>query len=406
MTATVTSIDTARHAHAAPQDVADAAARLRAGLDELRGIFAERDRVIAGAAVAALCREHVIMIGPPGVAKSAITKAFSTLFYGAADTFVTQASAFTTPEDLFGDFDMLEMQRTGRRVRVTAGKLWGCKMAHLDEVFRINGGARDALLTTLEERRADHDGARNIPLDLVIGSANSYPEPGEADAFWDRLALRFWVDEIVDDDAFERVLLHRGPLAGKLRLEDDDLETLRDAVERVDLTSVAATCKILRKAFAAEGFVISTRRWRKALKVLAAAATLAGRATVRREDYAILGDMLWNRHSERDRVLSIIANTVDPYSARAEAIVDTVKGAMTGIFLFEQVVSGQLSQPEALAKVAKVAGALAAERGKLSRTLAAAEERTPALANAEAVVAAASETVQALFNQVSMHHPG
>ena len=52
-----------------------AAGRLKGFFDELSGAFLEREDVLAQTALALLSREHVLLTGPPGTAKSQLARA-------------------------------------------------------------------------------------------------------------------------------------------------------------------------------------------------------------------------------------------------------------------------------------------------------------------------------------------
>ena len=71
----------------------------------LGGQFQERDQVVSGMLTAALAGEHVLLLGPPGTAKSALARAFC----GGVDGsryFEWLLSKFTAPEELFGPLSL------------------------------------------------------------------------------------------------------------------------------------------------------------------------------------------------------------------------------------------------------------------------------------------------------------
>lgn len=57
--------------------------RLQALLDGLRAGLLERDTAVRLALLAALAGEHVLLIGPPGTAKSALARRLHQAFEGA-----------------------------------------------------------------------------------------------------------------------------------------------------------------------------------------------------------------------------------------------------------------------------------------------------------------------------------
>ena len=98
-----------------------AATKLREGMNNISNSFVERDNVIKGVVIAALAREHVLLLGPPGTAKSELTRALSDLLFGEGEFFSVLATKFSTLEDFYGPVSIPEM-KAGRFVRETDGK--------------------------------------------------------------------------------------------------------------------------------------------------------------------------------------------------------------------------------------------------------------------------------------------
>ena len=96
----------------------------------LQGGFAERDSVIEGMVCAALAGEHVLLLGPPGTAKSALTRAFCGAVEGA-QYFEWLLSKFSAPEELFGPISLSAL-KADRFERITTGKLPQAHVAFLD----------------------------------------------------------------------------------------------------------------------------------------------------------------------------------------------------------------------------------------------------------------------------------
>ena len=69
--------------------------------DELQQVFLERAEVIDGALAALLGGHHVLIIGPPGTAKSMLADELCRRLDGAT-YFQWLLTKFTTPEELFG----------------------------------------------------------------------------------------------------------------------------------------------------------------------------------------------------------------------------------------------------------------------------------------------------------------
>ena len=71
---------------------------------DLVGQFPERQAVIDGSLCAVLAGEHVLLLGPPGTAKSALARSIAQAFGGAY--FERLLTKFSTPEELFGPISL------------------------------------------------------------------------------------------------------------------------------------------------------------------------------------------------------------------------------------------------------------------------------------------------------------
>ena len=99
--------------------------------------FPERKDVIDGSLAAVLTGEHVLLIGPPDTAKSALVRCLALVFGGSY--LERRLTKFSTPEELFGPNSLKALEQD-RFVRVTAGKLPEAEFAFIDEI--LNPAAR------------------------------------------------------------------------------------------------------------------------------------------------------------------------------------------------------------------------------------------------------------------------
>src|SRR5207344_1960401 len=146
----------------------DTLARVR---DELEQAFVERSEVIEGAMIALLARAHVLLIGPPGTAKSMLADELCRRIEGGV-YFQWLLTKFTTPEELFGAVSLKALEADDYR-RVTANKLPEAHIAFLDEVFKASSSILNAILTIINERFF-HNGRQvaAVPLLTLFGASN------------------------------------------------------------------------------------------------------------------------------------------------------------------------------------------------------------------------------------------
>ncbi|WP_239382542.1 AAA family ATPase [Frankia sp. CIT1] len=292
-------------------------------LHEVKQGFVGRDEAVDLVALAVLCREHVLLVGPPGTAKTSLLERFRRIL--DARYFSYLLSRFTEPAELFGPVDIRRFQTEGVYEVNTAGMLPEADIAFLDEVFQGSSAILNTLLTLINERTF-HNGARTVDVNLItlLGSSNDIPDDPVLAAFGDRFLLRCRLDYVPDDDIEDVLALGwRGEqelinLAEPARAhgpsgeQDDDpaartrvgfsladLTALRRAVAGIDLSAVRGPFARIVRSLRAEGVAFSDRRAVKAQKTFAASALLAGRAVAELADLAPLVHLWTNPRDEQ-----------------------------------------------------------------------------------------------------------
>lgn len=295
--------------------------------DALRGKYAERDAVIDGMLAALIAGEHVLLLGPPGTAKSALARSLCASLHDSR-YFEWLFTKFTTPEEVFGPVSLSGL-KADRFERVTRGKLPEAHVAFLDEIWKANSSILNALLTALNERVFHNNGgAVKIPLETLVGASNELPEGPELGALFDRFLVRHWVEPVRSVDAFTGIML------GKLDADRAPvmltLQELHDArAEAAKLPVVDALpreCFELREELRQEGVYASDRRWKRALGLLRAAAWIAGDAEVDTHHMGLLSDVLWSHPDERDKVRAAVQKRCGREIAEALQVHDAFFG--------------------------------------------------------------------------------
>ncbi|MCE3203411.1 AAA family ATPase [Paenibacillus sonchi] len=293
--------------------------------------YVERQEVVEALLVAMIARQHALLIGPPGTAKSAMVSDLTSRITGA-EYFQWLLTRFTTPEELFGPLSLKELEQ-GIYKRNTTGKLPEAHISYLDEIFKSNSAILNALLTLVNERLFYNDGApAQVPLMSLIGSSNEYPEEGEGlEALFDRFLIRFEVDYIGEETSFLQMLKGTSPLPASMTLEElYELQFFSDTVTIPD--DVYETLGRIRKELKDEGIHPSDRRFKQSLSVIRAKAVLAGRDHAEREDVLLLKNSLWERPEQRIKVAAIVKkHAQDAVKRQMEETIQQVKDVLEAV---------------------------------------------------------------------------
>jgi len=236
---------------------------------ELKGAFRERDEVLDQVALALLAREHVLMTGPPGTAKSelsgAVVRRIRCEESGAPSLFARQFTESTVQTDLIGPVNFKTLTETGRTEHFTDEGMLGAIHAFLDEVFDGRDMLLRSTLNVLEERELKH-GTRVTKgaIECALMTTNRYLAEVLEDsretllAFVDRVAFVNFVPRgFARSESMDAVLCQvvgaHGARNLRAELSIQDLDVLQAMVEQVEVpTYVLVQLRQLVEAFEAE----------------------------------------------------------------------------------------------------------------------------------------------------------
>jgi MoxR-like ATPase len=314
---------------------------------DLEQKFLAKEEIIRLMLIAAIAGEHMVLIGPPGTAKSAVIRSFSKLI--DAKYFEYLLTRFSEPNELFGPVD-IQGFRQGTYRRVTTGMLPEAEIVFLDEAFKANSAILNSLLTILNERRFNNGNTTvRVPLISLFAASNEVPGSDNLDAIFDRFLLRVHSDNLdsyhfhelmnkglaleraasrdeMADAASVRLLQQQAmgsapappPLptlsSTKALLTALDLQNCRrQLLDRVEFPEeFMATYKGLCFQLRGEGITLSDRRVVRLLKLFAASAFLDGRSRVHEGDLFILRHT-WNNLDQREILDDVIEPVISQY---------------------------------------------------------------------------------------------
>lgn len=287
------------------QSVRDAVARARASL-------IDREVLSDVVTLCAVAREHLLVVGPPGTAKSQAVRLVARQLGG--NYFEYLLGRFTEPNEVFGPIDLRRLKDAVVEVE-TAGMLPEADIAFLDEVFLGSTAILNTLLGILNERVFRRGSTVvDCPLRVCVGATNRLPEDPALDAFADRFLARIFIEPVADaqlEDLLSAGWSADAPTeAGPSLLPA--LDRLSAASRSCDTSAVRPLLGIAVRRLRAAGVQLSDRRVVRSQRLVAAAATLDGRGVADASD-------LW--------VLPLVALTPDTQVLVRETLKDLLDGA-------------------------------------------------------------------------------
>ena len=305
---------------------------------EMNNLFVERDELIKLMELAIVTGTNLLMLGPPGTAKSAITYELCGRIENA-NYFQWMLNKTSDPSEILGPFSVKEMEND-KFMRITTGKLPEAHIAFMDEVFKSNAPTLNALLTIMNEHIFYNDGKPvEVPLISMFGASNEPPEDESLDAMYDRFIFRMNVQYI--HDAANKKRMHSNYVdnrAGLLNLVNKTTITL---AEVQTLQAAAKTVKVpkdiinkfirLISDLDRQAVHISDRRQNECFKVMQGSAVLAGRNSVTLDDFKSLVYVLWEKEEHIPLIESSILKMVNPYDDRFKELKENFNQVKTDI---------------------------------------------------------------------------
>ncbi|HEY2901576.1 MAG TPA: AAA family ATPase [Polyangia bacterium] len=283
---------------------------------ELDQRYLDKSELVRLLLVTLVAGEHMLIVGPPGTAKSALVRHLARLI--DARYFEYLLTRFSEPNEIFGPVD-IKAFREGTYVRRVEAMLPEAEIVFLDEIFKSNSAILNALLSILNERRFFTGSVSlKVPLCSLFGATNEVPNDEALGAVFDRFLVRALSDNL---DSFHfHGLVDRG-IRGEIAEISGADELRRPLLALADIRKLQtrlgqylqfpeewmARYKGFIFQIRSEGVTISDRRVVKLLKLFAASAIIDGRATVNDGDFFILKHV-WNSVDQ----VPILADVVGP----------------------------------------------------------------------------------------------
>lgn len=301
-------------------------------INESSGQFFERDLIIRAAWLSILSKQHMLLLGVPGTAKSDVIKLICKSIFGVF-YFKKLLTRFSVPEELFGPFSLKKIEEDVFE-RVITRMLPTAHIAFIDEIFKSSPSILNTLLTLINEREFDN-GPDTIkcPLISMFGASNELPQEEELRALYDRFLFRFNVPYINDNATWEKYMLAMSKPNSKHISTTIDLDQLVEAqaeVSGVELPiHIISKINNIKKMLEHEGIICSDRRWGQTISVLKADAWLSGQTEISEYNLRLLCDMMWETPEQRNTLVSVVLSVTNPLDLEAIKILDDITDVYT-----------------------------------------------------------------------------
>ena len=261
----------------------------------------------------------MLLIGPPGTAKSEIARRVSQVVK-KGNYFEYLLTKFSTPEEIFGPLSIQKLKKDEFQ-RKTDGYLPKVHIAFLDEIFKANSSILNSLLTIMNEK-VFHNGSKKEKANLysIIGASNELPVgEEELSALYDRFLIRKFVDYLTRNDEIDALMNISGEpfvLDDKYKLDISFINMIKTEHKKIIIPeSTKRLIKKIRKEFKDKfsndnSESLSDRRFLKIIKLLKVSAYTNGRQKVDIFDLPLMLHFLWSNPKNREECRKLVINIV------------------------------------------------------------------------------------------------
>ena len=280
----------------------------------------EREEIMAVALLGALSGQNTFLFGPPGTAKSLISRRLACAFK-EPNYFECLMNRFTEPSEVVGPVSVKALKED-KYTRKTEGYLPTADFAFLDEIWKSSPAILNTLLTIINEHiYRNGDEITQVPLKALIAASNETPQEKQGlEALYDRFIIRMLVPPIKDKQHFDD-LLSAKPSSSKVELSSELLITQEEWMmwqeesHNVELSSETMNIiHLIREELAEKseelGVYVSDRRWQRAAMLMKASAYFCDRKQTNHSDAMLLQYCLWTTPENREEISNVVKSAV------------------------------------------------------------------------------------------------
>ena len=278
--------------------------------ESLNSNFLERKNAVDMIILSVISKKHSILIGGPGLAKTAVLKALARRVKGLR-FFDFQMTPATKIQELISS--NCSQNKTGQNKT----GIDNCDIALIDEFFKGPHHTLNSLLSIMNERIIYNPEPRKIPLISLFAASNERPDKSSDSnllPLYDRFLFRMEILPVKAEENFKKLLELKeenddfnGNNGGETVLGKEDIEILSSEAETVEIGGEIFDClHKIREELKNKQVNVSDRRWRETVKILKTNAVLNKRPYVAKEDIKMLEPSLWTYYSDIRAVKNIM----------------------------------------------------------------------------------------------------
>ena len=291
--------------------------RINKLLHQLNQNLFEREEAIKLALLVTLSGESIFFLGPPGVAKSLISRRVKDIFKDGT-SFEYLMNRFSTPDEIFGPIAISKLKNEDKYERKVESYLPTADVVFLDEIWKAGPSIQNALLTVINEKKYRNGTQEiDIPLKGLISASNELPAKGEGlEALWDRFIIRYIVENITNEDNFNAFLKKStidisSTIDEDLKFSTEEYNQCQYEIDTINIPDeVLRVISFIRYSVAEYNakeenkakIYISDRRWKKIVRFLKTAAFLNDRKEINLGDCFLITYTLWDEVEQIDFV--------------------------------------------------------------------------------------------------------
>jgi MoxR-like ATPase len=280
----------------------------------------EREHHIDALLALYICKNHGILLGPPGTGKTYLIELLCNALGGKFWSIL--ASPTTKPDEFFGPVSIKALKENEDYKRNTKNRLPEAEVAYIDEIFKADMDLLNSTLKMINERVYYNPNAQSVPLRSVMASSNEVPDNGNA--FMDRFIWKTWIGYIREKDNF--MDLSRRKINGHkpkvtIQLASWDIEQAETEAMAIALEPMLPILYDLREKLRVKGFEISDRKWFQIYDFFRAFAWVQNKDAVDLDVIqTLLPDCIWQDPDDVAAVSKIVSDEIKEIKGKVNEV--------------------------------------------------------------------------------------